>query len=216
MITFKQLNNFPKTIHKQERYLIMKFNSFYSTIITFIFVLGLSGCANIPSHVIVAPDIIMTPAISYHNKQVQLDVIDMRTASHVVQIMREGEAATLIPAQERLEYTIKNNLSKHWQEQGLVINNSTSNTINTINISIEKAIISVSQETMEYTAQTEITLKVTVNNGSQTLTSTFNNRGNSDGPLQADIAVLERNFNQRLANLLQQILANKKISDFFK
>lgn len=191
----------------------MKCNLFYSKTITFILILGLSSCANIPNHVIVAPDIIMSPAISYHNKQAQLDVIDMRTASHVVQIMREGEAATLIPAQERLADTIKNNLSKHWQEQGLIINDSA---INSINISIEKAIISVSQATMEYTAQTEIALKITVNNGSQTLTSTFKNRGNSDGPLQADIAVLERNFNQRLANLLQQILVNKKINDVLK
>lgn len=194
----------------------MKFNSFHSfhsKIITFILVLGLNGCANIPSHVIVAPDIMITPAITHNNKQAQLDVVDMRTANHVVQIMRKGEASTLVSAQERLEETIKNNLSKHWKKQGLVING---NAINTINISIEKAVISVSQETMEYKVQTEIVLKVTVKNGSQTLKSTFKNRGNSDGPLQADIAVLERNFNQRLANLLQQILANKKISDFLK
>lgn len=191
----------------------MKLNIFHSTLITFIIILGLNGCANIPNHVIIAPDIIMTPAISHNNKQAQLDVIDMRTANHVVQIMREGEAATLVSAQEALEDTIKNNLSKHWQKQGLVINTSG---INTINISIEKAVISVSQATMKYKVQTEIVLKVTINNGAQTLTTTFSNRGNSDGPLQADIAVLERNFNQRLAKLLQQILASKKISDFLK
>jgi len=55
---------------------------------------------------------------------------------------------------------------------------------------------------------------VIVNNGSETLTSTFKNRGNSDGPFKADIAVLERNFNERLAKLLQQIIANQKINDF--
>jgi len=163
--------------------------------------------------VIVAPDIMMTPAISHNNKQTQLEVVDMRTANHVVQIMREGEASTLVSAQERLEDTIKNNLIKHWKNQSLTISD---NAINTINVSIEKAVISVSQETMEYKVQTEIILKVTVKNGSQTLTSTFRNHGNSDGPLQADIAVLERNFNQRLATLLQQILANKKIHDFLK
>ena len=191
----------------------MKFNSFYSKIITLSLVLGLNGCATIPSHVIVAPDIMVTPAVFHNNKQAQLDVIDMRTAIHVVQITREGEAATLVSAQERLENTINNNLSKHWKKQGLVLS---ANSINTINVAIEKAVISVAQETMSYKVQTEIILKVTINNGSQTLTNTFSNRGNSDGPLQADVAVLERNFNLRLAKLLQQILANKKISDFLR
>ena len=191
----------------------MKIKSSHSKIITFILALGLSGCANIPSHVIVAPDIMSTPTISHNNKQAQLDVIDMRTANHVVQIMREGEAAILVSAQERLEDTINKNLSKHWIKQGLALNDSG---INTINVAIEKAVISITQETLEYKVQTEIILKVTINNGSQTLTSTFKNRGNSDGPLQADIAVLERNFNQRLANLLQQILENKEISNFLK
>lgn len=191
----------------------MKFNFFSSQIIILLLVLGLSGCANIPNHVIVAPDIIMTPAISYSNKQAQLDVVDMRTASHVIQIMREGEAAKLVSAQERLEDTIKHNLSKHWKKQGLAINDSS---VNTIKLSIEKAVISVTQQTIEYKVQTEITLKVTINNGLQTLTSSFNNRGNSEGPLQADIAVLERNFNQRLAKLLKQILTNQEITDFLK
>lgn len=195
----------------------MKLNTFYSKIITFasvlISVMALNGCANIPNHVIIAPDINATPVISHNNKQAQLKVIDMRTASHIVQIMRKGDAATLISAQERLENTIENNVKKHWQAQNLIIKDGA---INTINIAIEKAIINVDQEFIKYKVQTEIVLKVTVNNGSQTLTNTFTNRGNSDGPLQADIAVLERHFNQGLANLLQQILASKKISDALK
>ncbi len=191
----------------------MKFSSFYSKIITFILALGLSGCASIPGHIIVAPDIMVTPVISHHNKQAQFDVVDMRTASHIVQIMREGDASTLVSTQEKLESTIRNSLSKHWKKQDLIINNGA---INTINILIEKAIINVTQETMKYRAQTEIVLKVTINNGSQTLTNTFSNSGNSNGPLRADMAVLERNFNQRLANLLQQILVNEKINDFLK
>jgi uncharacterized lipoprotein len=175
--------------------------------------LSIGGCTNTPSHVIIAPDIMQTPDISYNNKQIKLNVTDMRTSNHIVQIMRKDEAATLISAQNRLEETIKSNLSKHWIKQGLSIQ---SDAMNIINISIEKAVISVNQEIMEYKVQSEIVLKITITNGSQTLTNTFKNRGNSEGPLKADIAVLERNFNQRLANLLQQILANKKISNFLK
>lgn len=173
----------------------------------------LSGCVNTPSHLIIAPEI-MTPLETQHlAKQAQLNVIDMRTANHVVQILRKGEAATLLSAQERLEDIIKISLTKHWLQQGLRIQTSA---INTIKITIEKAVISVTQETVNYQVQTEIILKVAINNSVQTLTSTFKNRGNSKGPFKADIAVLERNFNQRLANLLQQILANEQINNFLK
>lgn len=191
----------------------MKFNSFYSQIISLIVPIGLSGCASAPTNIIVAPDIFSPAAIHYNNQQAQLNVIDMRTANHVVQILRKGEAATLIPAQERLEYTIKNKLIEHWKMQSLAIN---LNATNKITVEIDKAVISVNQEMMEYNVQTEIVLKVSINNGEQTLTSTFKNRGNSDGPFSADIAVLERDFNQRLAKLIQQILANEKINNFLK
>jgi len=174
-------------------------------------IFGLAACSSTPSHVIVAPDLMTIPAIYHQGKHAQLNVVDMRTANHIVQVLRKGEAATLLSAQARLEGIIKVNLTEHWKKQSLQIQ---SNASNTINVSIEKAVISVEQQTMEYKVQTEIVVKVTVNNGEQTLTTTFNNRGNSDGPLQADIAVLERNFNLRLAKLLSQILANEKIAKF--
>ena len=180
-----------------------------SLVITFL----LSGCASAPSHLRISPEIISQGNKLSNNKQASLNIVDMRTANHIIQILREGEAATLISAQDRLEDTINKSLSKHWQQQGLSIEN---NAINSIVITIEKAQINVEQTLLKYQAESEIVLKVAVNNSLQTLTSTFTNRGNSNGPLKADIAVLERNFNQRLANLLTQILVNKKINQFLK
>lgn len=181
------------------------------TILTFCILL--TACANTPSHLIVIPDILTTPNVEYNNKYAQLEVIDMRTASHIVQILREGDAATVISPEKSLEETIQKTLSTQWQKQGLNIATVANNTIK---ISIEKAVISVDQKMMNYNAQSEIVLKVQVNNGKQTLTSTFKNRGNSEGPLKADIATLERNFNQRLTSLLTEILANPKMNDFIK
>lgn len=173
----------------------------------------LGGCASPPSHIIVAPEILTQTTIQHVNKQATLNVIDMRTANNIVQVLREGEAATLLSAQERLEDTIKNSLSKYWQQQGLAIQTSA---VNSITITIDKALISVTQETLSYQAQSNIVLKLTINNSVQTLTSTFKNSGSSNGPFKADIAILERNFNQRLTNVLQQILTNKKINLFLK
>ncbi len=177
-------------------------------LLTLALALYLSACANTPSHVIIAPDLKTTQGLYYNEQQTQLDVVDMRTANHIVQILREGEAATLISAQDPLENTIKQTLTAQWQKQGLKVSSLATNTIQ---IAIKKAVISVSQQTMNYQSQTEIILKVTVNNGQQTLTTTLKNRGNSKGPLKADIAVLERHFNQRLSSLLQNTLSNKEI-----
>jgi len=191
----------------------MKSQSILLTIAAFIFSFILGGCTSTPSHLIIAPEIMTSSVIQHVDQQAVLQVVDMRTANHIVQILRKDEAATLFSAQERLEDIIKNSLNKHWKIKGLTIQGSADNTIN---IAIEKAIISVTQEIMSYQVQTEIVLKVTINNSEQTLTSTFKNSGNSKGPFQADVAVFERNFNQRLANLLQQILANEKINNFLK
>jgi uncharacterized lipoprotein len=173
----------------------------------------LSACVSAPSHLIIAPEVTATAITQHFNQEATLNVIDMRTANHLVQILREGEAATLFSAQERLENIIKKSITNPWKNQGLTIKDTA---VNSINIAIEKAIISVTQKTMKYQVQSEIVLKVTINNNQETLTSTFQNRGNSKGPFKVDIAVLERNFNQRLSNLLQQILANEKINQFLK
>jgi len=178
-----------------------------------IITLMLSGCSSAPSHLIIAPEIIVQSVIQHNDKKSTLNVVDMRTANHIIQILREGKAATIFSAQERLEDIIKNSLSKNWKQQGLTLQ---SNAVNSINVTIEKALISVAQQTMSYQVKTEIVLKVAVNNSIQTLTSTFKNNGSSKGPFKADLAVLERNFNQRLANLLQQILVNEKVNSFLK
>ena len=183
--------------------------SIISLIITFLLI----GCASAPTHLIIAPEIITPPISKQINQQASLNIIDMRTANHIVQILRENEAATIFSAQERLEDIIKNSLSKHWPQQGLVISN---NSVNAINIDIENALINVKQDTFKYQVQTEIVLKVSINNGIKTLTSTFKNTGSSKGPFKADLAVLERNFNQRLSNLLQNILVNEEINQFLR
>ncbi|GAA6172224.1 hypothetical protein NBRC116592_18940 [Colwellia sp. KU-HH00111] len=176
-------------------------------------VLAITSCASLPSHVIIAPDITASSAINHHNKLAQLNVVDMRTANHIVQIVREGDAAIILSAQQRLEDTLSESLTQQWLKQGLTFD---ANASNQISIAIEQALIRVNQETFKYQAQTHIILKVTLNNGEETLTTTFKNSGNSNGPLQADIAVLERNFNQRLTNVLQQILMNEQLNHFFK
>jgi len=185
----------------------------YAQLFSLLLILTVCGCASSPTHLIIAPDLMTQSNVYYHNKQATLSINDMRTAAHIVQIMHEDEAATLFSSDVAIENTIKQTLTTAFTKQGLKFSETANNKIR---ISIDKAIISVSQNTLNYQSQTEIILTVSLDNGEQTLTTTFNNRGNSKGPFKADIAVLERNFNQRLANLLSQILISEQLHAFTK
>jgi len=171
----------------------------------------LSACSSAPTHLIVAPQISSPVNHHYTEKQVQLNVVDMRTSNHIVQILKTGEAATILSSQQRLEKIIANTLTNEWEKQGLSF---TALSAEQVDIIIEKAVISVNQTTMSYETQSEIRLQVKVSNVKETLTNSFKIRSNSEGPLQADIAVLERDFNQQLSRLLSNILASKDIQDF--
>ena len=178
-----------------------------------LFTLALSSCANSPSHLIIAPELNMPAVMNYHDQQVQFHVTDLRTAKHIIQILHEGEAAELMTSQVVLTEIIQKTLVEEFSKQGLDINQSADNNIDVI---IDKALINVKQDLMSYQAVSNISLRIKVKNTQQTLTKTFNSKSTSTGPLSADVAVLERDFNQQLSNALINILTNKEISQFIK
>ena len=177
----------------------------------------LSACANKPTHVVIAPDLSIINSTStlteYQNKEASITVTDIRRARHVVQILRKDEAAEIYSSQQPLSNIIKQTLISEFKKQGLAINTQANNAIEVI---IENSLISVQQEMMKYQVNNELMIHVKVNNGEQTLSNTFKVRGTSEGPLSADIAVLERDFNQQLTKLLTQIINNVEIRNFIK
>ncbi|MBA6230816.1 MULTISPECIES: YajG family lipoprotein [unclassified Colwellia] len=177
----------------------------------------LTACANKPTHVVIAPDLSITNNASnqsnYQNKQASLTVTDMRTAQHVVQILRKDEAAEVYSSQQPLNQIIEQTLTAEFKKQGLEINAQAGNIIEII---IDNGVISVQQELIKYKVNNELVIRVTVNNGTQTLSNTFKVRGTSEGPFKADIAVLERDFSQQLTQLLSQVITNSEIQRFIK
>jgi uncharacterized lipoprotein len=176
-----------------------------------VLLITLAACSTAPTHLIITPELYIAASNKFSNKQASVTVEDMRTSTHIVQILEKDEAATILSANKRLEETIQDILVKQWQQQGLLISPTAKNKLV---VTIEKAIISVQQESVSYTTQSEIIIKVTIDNTKQTLTTRFKNRAHSEGALQADIAVLEREFNQHLSTLLKQIIISKDINNF--
>lgn len=185
--------------------------TFLKPLIVSALLVTLAACSTTPTHLIITPELYLTASNQLFNKQASLTVVDMRTSTHIVQILQEDEAATILSAEKRLEETIQGILTKQWQQQGMLISTSAKNKLT---VTIEKAIISVEQESVSYTTQSEIIIKVTIDNTKQTLTTSFKNRAHSEGALKADIAVLEREFNHHLSTLLKQIITSKDIRNF--
>jgi uncharacterized lipoprotein len=179
--------------------------------------LVLTACANKPTYVVIAPDLSINNSASsqsaYQNKQASLTVTDLRSAQHVVQILRKDEAAEVYSSQQPLNRIVEETLAAEFKKQGLDINAQAGNAIEII---IDNGLSSVQQEMMKYQVNNELVIRVTVNNGSQTLSNTFKVRGTSEGPLGADIAVLERDFSQQLTQLLSQVINNIEIQRFIK
>jgi len=192
-------------------------NSRVKTLATTTLLVLLTACANKPTHVVIAPDLSITNSTpsknEYPNKQASIKITDMRSAQHVVQILRKDEAADVYSSQQPLNSIIEQSLTSEFTKQGLAFSSQASNAIEII---IDNALISVQQEMLKYQVNNELVIRVKVNNGKQTLSNTFKVRGTSEGPLNADIAVLERDFNQQLAKLLTQIINNVEIKSFIK
>jgi len=171
----------------------------------------INACSNTPNSVIIAPQVYSVPTSNYVQQQAQLSVTDLRIKNHIIQILQPGQAATLFSPANDMSQTLNNSLSAQFKNQGLVIAPASRHQIK---IYIDAALVSVQQETLKYQAASEIRLRVEIKKGSETLTTDFNAKGHSKGPFKADIAVLERDFNQQLGKLITEITQNPDIIGF--
>lgn len=184
-----------------------------NSIFTFLVII-LLGCGSTIKHIIIAPELLTKSTNTYQQKQALLTFTDLRTLNHIAQIQRPNEeVAQLYSAQEALLPIVENTLTDAFKKNGLQI---APLAINQINVIIDKALINVQQDLVKYKATNSISLRIVIKNGESTLTKNFNINGNSNGPFNADIAVLERDFNQQLSKVLQQIVQNEEIQNTLK
>jgi len=169
------------------------------------------ACSTKPSHVVINPDLPVVSSNGYAQQSASTSIIDLRTAHHLIQIQKPDEAAKLISTQQHLPDIIERTLKKSFERSGLHINSHSNKTIELI---INEALFVVNQDTLKYKAKANIVLTAKVNNGHQTLTKTFTVRGKNEGPLSADIAVLERDFNQLLTKIIGDIVNDQQLQRF--
>jgi uncharacterized lipoprotein len=172
-----------------------------------------TACSTIPNHMVVSPELIGNSKGIYFDNKVQLSVIDQRTNKYVIQITEENKPVTLLSSQKPLSQIITQSITPVLHKQGLKINSFANKHLEIV---IDTALISVKQNLLNYTAKNTILLKAIVKNGETKLTKNFTITGNSKGPLTADIAVLERDFNNQLASTLLRITNNIEVQNAIK
>ena len=171
----------------------------------------LQACSSGPGHVVINPDLPIVNSNGFAQQTATTSVIDLRTAHHLIQIEKPDQAAKLISTKQHLPDIIEQALEKSFKQSGLLIS---SNSDKNIELVINEALFVVKQETLKYKAKANIVLTAKVNNGPQTLTKTFTVKGNNEGPLSADIAVLERDFNQLLTRIIGDIVNDEQLQQF--
>lgn len=180
-------------------------------IITLTLLSLLGACSHSPSSVIIAPQVQSVPSNTYAQQQASIKITDMRIKNHIVQILKPDQAAKLYSPANDISLTLNKTLSEQFKSQGLSITPSGQAQIN---VYVDAAIVSVQQETLKYKASSEVRLRVEIKKGTEILTTDFKSKGGSNGPFKADIAVLERDFNQQLGKVIAEITQNPDIIGF--
>ncbi len=180
------------------------------SIITLILLFILQSCVSPPKYIVISPELFGYTKGVYQDKSIQISIVDHRPNSHVVQVLKENKPATLFSSQDLLTNIIKQALIPMYKKQGIEV---TDLSPTKVNISINEALITVNQNFVDYHATNAITLSISVLTEDQSTSKTFSSRGKNHGPLNADMAVLERDFNHQMAKLLINIANNTEIQN---
>ena len=177
----------------------------------------LAACSTKPSQVIVAPQVSQSAAPTYAGQQISLDVVDLRTTNHLIQILRKDKPAELFSPAQSLPDALNASLSQYLTAQGLAMQGAnTLGGVAAMTVSIEKALVSVQQSLVKYQASSEIRLLITVNKGDKTYSQVLTSKGKSNGPITADVAVLERDLNQQLGKVISDLANNPELIAFIQ
>lgn len=171
------------------------------------------ACSNAPSSMIIAPEVRISQQNGYVGEQALIRVSDMRTAHHLVEVIQEDKAAQIVTSDVPLQKVTYNAYVDNLKSNGLeVVATST----NQLSLVINQAKVTVNQSLTKYSSQSQITLTAQLKVGESTLTKTFNSKASSNGLLKADIAVIERDFNQQLGNIIAQVVQDPELQAFIK
>ncbi|OKY26919.1 YajG family lipoprotein [Thalassotalea sp. PP2-459] len=170
-----------------------------------------TACSTTPNAFIVTPQLHLQTNTHYSGQHASVAVEDMRTAHHVLEIIKDDSAAHIVTSRTPLQTDIATAFSAGLKKSGLDVSPTSENQLRLV---INQAKITVEQSLSKYASRSVIRLTAQFSGGEKTLTKTFNSTTTSNGILKADMAVLERDFNQQLSSLLTQVVQDPELQQF--
>jgi len=192
---------------------MIRFNRRFIYSSSMLLIILLTGCADSSKTMVISPQLNPIKTNNFTGKVVQLDVTDLRNSIHIITVFKEDQAAQLISSSSNIEQVVLSSLKESLKSSGLTLDAKGQTKVTFI---INTAQIRVQQSMLNYQAKSKITLTAKIQSSEKTLTKTYNSTTNSEGALSADIAVLERDFNQQLSAVLLQIIDDKEIHQFIE
>ncbi|BDY06281.1 YajG family lipoprotein [Ferrimonas sp. YFM] len=169
----------------------------------------LAGCASAPNTLILSP---AAPIVQPGSQQgsVALTSVDHRPEQFLVEVRKDDGAAELLspaePPRQLLEQGVRDGLSK----LGYRLDPAASVTMS---LSLNKLVMKIDQGTFSHDATTNLVATVVVNNLGNTLTKEYRVRSSFSGPLKPEMARIEREMNDRLSQLMSDIVNDPELHE---
>ncbi|WP_169307020.1 YajG family lipoprotein [Ferrimonas sediminicola] len=167
----------------------------------------LAGCASAPNTLILAPSAPMVQAGSQQGA-LALTSVDHRPEQFLVEVRKDDGAAELLspaePPRQLLEQGIRDGLSR----LGYRIDPAATVTLS---LSLDKLVMKIDQGTFGHDASTSLIATVIVDNRGRTLTKEYRVRSSFSGPLKPEMARIEREMNDRLSQLMSDIVNDPEL-----
>lgn len=181
------------------------------SILLIILVILISACAKPPTSIVLSPTLLPQGQAAVANAIIDLQVIDNRNYHHVLQLRKDGEKQNLVSSTQQPSELVNESLATSLKQQGYQLSPTAKTTMT---VEIEQMLISLDQQRLKYNTDNNIVLTVKVTTDNKNLTKKFSTKGQSHGPLTADIAVLERIFNQQLGQLISQLTSDPQVRQY--
>lgn len=169
-----------------------------------VLVVFMAGCAQAPKPFILAPA--QQTTASNLALIPQLQVQDMRQAKYLIKVTHSDGEIELIHTKQAPANVIEQALNTRLIQKSVDLSGWN------YQVSIAKLHVEVAQHSLKYESNSNIILQVNLTNEKTTLTKNFKRQGTSHGPLRADQAVLEREFNIMLGQVLNDITNDAELN----
>lgn len=172
---------------------------------------SLLGCASVPTHIKIQPDITLDkgPNTFSNPRPWRVASQDLRVARHLIEIVDGDNVAQLINEEESLRRLIENSLTQAWVNNGLKLDEISGYHID---INLIKSLATVTESSFSYSVKSQLMIKVQLFKQENTYVKLFRSNEQWEAPFSANVPAINEKLNTQLSQLLKQIIQDEELN----